>query len=586
MSIMCSIEKRPSYLINIGCLDPIKSSNGSKISYYPCGKCIACLIKKANNNAQQTWYEFNGSKVYPLFLLLTYNNDNLPMCLCKYVNTHHKTRSGLPLYNVCITDILDGVILYDNDLPITELKRLHKHAIKENNGIYVSPFNKEGGSFQFSRVRQYDLQLFHKRLRRQIEKAGLHSYRFGACSEYGPTTNRPHYHVILFCRNEVERNKIYKLVSSCWKLGFVSTKYYSGSGCNYISSYITSSDAISPLHKRIAELRPKFTHSIRYGFAGSARYNGNLQKMLDEPEQFLQGVLTPSDGKLKELFPLCQHYRAILPKLPRHDVIFTGSRCEVVHGTYKPQISNLLQAYFAPYFFIQRYGSNVSSLPSTDVVFDYFNLYIDNWFRYVSVKEIDEDLIPFLENQGWLFKMESFEKNFIRDYIITVADDLLGHVDTKYLYDRIKRAIRVCKQHYQNFIDYAKLKRLDTSYYTSVHHYMYYYISRVHEFYSCLDAELLKNQLDKLAHGAVQYGWIKVGVHLYDDLDKSLEVIPGEYWLEPELEKHSSLYYENVDYLKRQAKARSKTKKIKEHYTLLDKKTGIKHFGTNRKIQK
>lgn len=582
---MSTIQKRPNHLINIGCLDPVKAPHGSKIEYYPCGKCLACQMKKANNNSQQTWFEFNGSKVYPLFVLLTYNNENLPMCLCEYCPSTNTTRSGLPLYYVRITDILDGVVLYDSEMPVPQLKKLHKHATKENNGLYVEPFDKEGGSFQFSRVRQYDLQLFHKRLRRQIEKAGLHSYRFGACSEYGPTTNRPHYHLILFCRNELERYKTYKLVPSCWKLGFVSAKYYSGTGCNYISSYITSSESISPLHQRVVELRPKFTHSIHFGFNGCARYNGDLQKMLDEPKQFFQSVLTPCDGKLKELFPLCQYYRSTLPKLPRHDAIFTGSRCKVVHGTYKPQISNLLQAYFAPYFFIKRYGTNVSSLPSTDQVFDYFNLYIDNWFRYVSVKEIDEDLIPVLENQGWLFKMESFEKKFIRDYIITVADDLLGHVDTKLLYDRIKRAIRVCKQHYRNFIDYAKLKRFDTSYYNSVYQYMYHYISRVHEFYSCLDAEMLKNQLDKLARAAIQYGWIQTGVHLYDSLDKSLEVIPGEYWLEPELEKHSSLYYENVDYLKRQAEARSKTKKIKEHYTLKNRKTGFKAFGSNRLIK-
>lgn len=90
----------------------------------PCGKCIGCRIRRANEWGTRCMNELRGRKGPSAFITLTYDQEHLPK---------------------------DG--------------SLDKRA----------------------------LQLFWKRLR----KAG-HHIRYFACGEYGPQTNRPHYHAVVF----------------------------------------------------------------------------------------------------------------------------------------------------------------------------------------------------------------------------------------------------------------------------------------------------------------------------------------------------------------------------------------------------
>lgn len=564
--------QRPDYLIDIGCLDPIKAPKGAKMKYYPCGKCIACQLKKANNNAQQTWYEFNGKKTFPLFVLLTYNNDNIPLCYCKYrvIKVGDKLK-----YEVVVGDLLDGIALYTSTLSEFQLKTLYKHARRENIKQVLGPFNKESGYFLFSRVRQYDLQLFHKRLRRNIEKEGLHSYRFAACSEYGPTCNRPHYHIILFCRDECERYQISRLVSKSWQLGYTSTKLYSGRGCNYISSYVTSSLSISYLHRRVAELRPKFTHSLHFGFEGCSRYFGMVSKMLDDPKEFFKSVVTIDDGKSKELFPLVQYYRATLPKLPRHDAIYVGSRCKTSHGAYRNEIAELVSAYFFP---IEYYAFAFEDFANTKF-YELSNSGIADLIK----QRVGEHLKLYfkgLKDKHYEFSIDSVNKVYLERFVQYVASDLLERgCDIEYIERRVKHAFRVCMVHVKNILSYNSDVFTDYQYLAC-----YDYCNKLHNFYSALDAVLLKKQLDKIERGSIQYGWIKCGVHLYDNCPEYLETYPGEYKYEPETEKKSTLYYQLYDYLNKLGEERSKMKKVKEGYTTKVRPDGVTAIGTNRII--
>lgn len=57
-----------------------------------------------------------------------------------------------------------------------------------------------------------DVQLFLKRLRRNLDKLGIvHNIRYFACAEYGKNTHRPHYHLILWNFPRVE----FKTVTDC-----------------------------------------------------------------------------------------------------------------------------------------------------------------------------------------------------------------------------------------------------------------------------------------------------------------------------------------------------------------------------------
>lgn len=77
-----------------------------------------------------------------------------------------------------------------------------------------------------------DLQLFMKRLRK-LTGNGL---RFFAVGEYGSTTARPHYHLLLF--GYPYKFSIGKAISDSWKKGFVSVGSITGASINYVTKYV------------------------------------------------------------------------------------------------------------------------------------------------------------------------------------------------------------------------------------------------------------------------------------------------------------------------------------------------------------
>ncbi len=98
-----------------------------------------------------------------------------------------------------------------------------------------------------------DLQLFMKRLRSHLNATGRLSrgLRFFACGEYGETTRRPHYHVLLFnaCFPDM---RFYSSGSSAgsdlfvsaeldglWKKGDCKVGHVTFDSCAYVARYVT-----------------------------------------------------------------------------------------------------------------------------------------------------------------------------------------------------------------------------------------------------------------------------------------------------------------------------------------------------------
>lgn len=87
-----------------------------------------------------------------------------------------------------------------------------------------------------------DLQLFFKRLRKAQSGTGNSDrIRYYAVGEYGGTTFRPHYHIILF-------NALQELIQPAWNLGHVHYGQVSEASVGYTLKYISKQGKI-PLHK-------------------------------------------------------------------------------------------------------------------------------------------------------------------------------------------------------------------------------------------------------------------------------------------------------------------------------------------------
>ena len=95
-----------------------------------------------------------------------------------------------------------------------------------------------------------DFQGFIKRLRRRLEYLKRPQIRFYGCGEYGSTTHRPHYHIIIFglCLDDLEPLKVssqgfpyYRsnLIEQCWPFGYSMVCDVSWDTCAYVARYVT-----------------------------------------------------------------------------------------------------------------------------------------------------------------------------------------------------------------------------------------------------------------------------------------------------------------------------------------------------------
>ena len=95
-----------------------------------------------------------------------------------------------------------------------------------------------------------DVQLFLKRLRRQLEYHGLGGhFRYFVCGEYGKKNHRPHYHIIIFGWDDPQKvyffqrgsHVIYRssIVEKCWTLGYSTMTDMAPALAKYCARYVT-----------------------------------------------------------------------------------------------------------------------------------------------------------------------------------------------------------------------------------------------------------------------------------------------------------------------------------------------------------
>lgn len=125
--------------------------------------------------------------------------------------------------------------------------RLMKQAEKSFSAYFITltydtdfvPITENG----FMSLDKTDLQKFFKRLRKNHEKQKkTDPIKYYACGEYGGTTRRPHYHIILF-QADID------LVAESWTLGSIHCGTVTEASVGYTLKYI-SKPAKIPQHQR------------------------------------------------------------------------------------------------------------------------------------------------------------------------------------------------------------------------------------------------------------------------------------------------------------------------------------------------
>lgn len=112
-----------------------------------------------------------------------------------------------------------------------------------------------------------DLQLFFKRLRKAIYPTKV---RYFACGEYGDTTNRPHYHVILFGYDFSDSRFVHQVTPSgilwrsdklneIWGNGHCVIANVTFDTCAYTARYILKKTTGEAAEERYEGIEPEYT---------------------------------------------------------------------------------------------------------------------------------------------------------------------------------------------------------------------------------------------------------------------------------------------------------------------------------------
>lgn len=220
------------------CLEPKRLINPHTHKHIlaPCGKCAACLTNKSNQRTLKCKLESNYNK-YCYFITLTYAEDYVPnIKLIKHgeeylgiLNSRNlpiRTNVGTITYKLA-----DELYIGKFKTSLSEYLKITSRTTNEKLNILYKP----------------DVQLFMKRLRKQISKDYKNEkIRYYITGEYGPTTYRPHFHILLWFENKTLSENLGKYLSSCWLYGRISSEQ-ALNAASYVASYVNSTCNLPPI---------------------------------------------------------------------------------------------------------------------------------------------------------------------------------------------------------------------------------------------------------------------------------------------------------------------------------------------------
>lgn len=283
----------------------------NKSVYVPCGKCESCLQQKATYRANRIRNNV-AIGTLPLFITLTYKPDSIPYVLREDLLLK---KLDVPVYR----DSSYRVVRRNGQYDMFEKRSSGTRQIDSlyiSNEFYndshscsaiVSTPHPRGSRKGVIGIAYYkDIQNFEKRLKQKLKRNyGLNdSFSYYQCSEYGETTFRPHFHLLIFApESKVDAYK--SAIIESWPFADRNrTAEYievARNAASYVASYVNKSNDFPLLFKTHA-FREK--HSYSQGF-GKALHCFSLSNILQKVDG---GTLTYNALQIKDGIPCFVSY--------------------------------------------------------------------------------------------------------------------------------------------------------------------------------------------------------------------------------------------------------------------------------------
>lgn len=157
-----------------------------------------------------------------------------------------------------------------------------------------------------------DLDLFLKRLRSYYPDEKL---RYYAVSEYGPTSFRPHWHLLLFSNSERFSETVLENVSKAWSYGRCDASLSRGFAAPYVASYVNSFVALPDFYTQMPKVvRPKSFHSIGFTESNLFPREVRIAEIDQVADKCLNGVRVERDGYFRTIKPTWPYLLRLFPR--------------------------------------------------------------------------------------------------------------------------------------------------------------------------------------------------------------------------------------------------------------------------------
>ena len=157
-----------------------------------------------------------------------------------------------------------------------------------------------------------DLDLFLKRLRSYYPDEKL---RYYAVSEYGPTSFRPHWHLLLFSNSERFSQTVCENVSKAWSYGRCDASLSRGFAASYVASYVNSFVALPDFYTQMPKVvRPKSFHSIGFTESNLFPRKVRIAEVDEVTNKCLNGVVVERNGKFRTIKPTWPYLLRLFPR--------------------------------------------------------------------------------------------------------------------------------------------------------------------------------------------------------------------------------------------------------------------------------
>ncbi len=259
----------------------IKNPYTGKDVFVKCGHCNACLQEKAARRSSRIRNNVSSGQT-ALFVTLTYANLFVP-----YVK-----RSDLKCLEFSVPVYRDASIRRNrvgssySFLQSIKRKTTQIASIDYDNSInFLQDGEKVPEVDRLPHLKRYakdkigvilysDLQRFYKRLRVILQRKYkvTSTFTYFGCAEYGPSTKRPHFHVLFFVPSS-ETQLFCSAISQAWQFDSLDRKrkgiQIARNASSYVSAYVNSNTRLSKFYTQHS-IRQR--HSYSQGFGMSNPY--------------------------------------------------------------------------------------------------------------------------------------------------------------------------------------------------------------------------------------------------------------------------------------------------------------------------